>query len=308
MTIMNDQKKAKLYALGTIILWASAFSLTKIALKHFTGDTLGLLRYLVASVCLLVVGIFLKIGLPELKDIPKFFISGALGFTIYMQVFNQAQKTLTSATGSVLIATAPVITALLAGIFYKEKIKFKGWLAISVEFLGILILTLWDGVFTMNKGVYWMLGAAFCISCYNLFQRYYLKKYTALQATAYNIFGGTILLLFFLPKAGSQVLHAPAYQLPVILFLGIFPSCLAYIWWAKGLSLAEKTSDVTNFMFVTPFIAAVIGFLMIGETPTKATFIGGAIIIMGLLLFQRLNSTSGGKKENETGFSANENE
>jgi drug/metabolite transporter (DMT)-like permease len=116
------------------------------------------------------------------------------------------------------------------------------------------------------------------------------------------------LLLFFLPKAGSQVLHAPAYQLPVILFLGIFPSCLAYIWWAKGLSLAEKTSDVTNFMFVTPFIAAVIGFLMIGETPTKATFIGGAIIIMGLLLFQRLNSTSGGKKENETGFSANENE
>lgn len=286
------QNQARAYAFGTVLLWASAFVCTKIALTYFTASAVGVLRYLVASIILVVIIFYKRIGLPERRDVPKFLLSGALGFTFYMITFNEASRSLTSATGSVIIASAPVVTALFANVVFKEKIRPKGWLAIAVEFVGIVILTLWDGVFSMNKGIFWMLGAAVCISGYNLFQRYYMKKYTPLQSTAYNIFAGTVLLLVYLPDAVRQLVRAPIQQWLVVIFMGIFPSALAYLWWTKALSIAEKTSDVTNFMFVTPLITTLMGFLIIGEMPTAATFIGGVIIIIGLLLFQKINAHS----------------
>ncbi|MDP4179269.1 MAG: DMT family transporter [Bacillota bacterium] len=289
MNTLKNQKKSQIYALGTVLLWASAFVSTKIALIYFKPESVGVLRYVVASIFFLVIGFYKRIGLPKRKDIPKFLFSGALGFTFYMITFNKASQSLTSATGSVIIASAPVFTALFASVVFKEKIKTMGWIAIAVEFGGILILALWDGIFSVNGGVFWMFIASICISIYNLFQRYYVKKYSAIQSTAYNIFAGTLFLLIYLPSAAKQLKHVVNYQLFVIIFMGIFPSALAYMFWAKALSIAIKTSDVTNFMFVTPFIAALMGFLIIGETPTLATFAGGAMIIFGLLMFQKIN-------------------
>ncbi len=78
---------------------------------------------------------------------------------------------------------------------------------------------------------------------------------------------------------------APAKQIFVIIYLGVFPSAIAYFLWGTALALAEKTSDVTNFMFVTPLLAVVMGFFIIGEVPSMGTFLGGAIIIAGLILF-----------------------
>lgn len=300
------QNQARVYAFGTVLLWASAFVFTKIALTYFTTSAVGVLRYLVASLFFVIIALCKRIGLPERRDIPKFLLSGALGFTFYMITFNEASRSLSSATGSVIIASAPVLTALFANIVFKEKIKPMGWLGIAVEFIGIVILTLWDGVFSMNSGIFWMLGAAICISSYNLFQRYYLKKYTALQSTAYNILAGTLLLLVYLPNAMEQLIKAPIQKWLVVIYMGIFPSALAYLWWAKALSIAKKTSDVTNFMFVTPLIATLMGFLMIGEAPTAATFIGGFMIIIGLLIFQKINSRSGEIQNNENCMSATE--
>lgn len=286
---MKANYKPQLYALGTILLWASAFPLTKIALTYFTIPAVGTLRYLIASLCFLVIGIVKKIGFPAVRDLPKFFLSGALGFTFYMITFNHASHALTSATGSVIIASAPIMTALLANLIFKEHIKLLSWGAIMIEFLGIIVLALWDGIFSMNSGIFWMLVAALCISCYNLFQRSFKKKYTALQATAYSVFCGAILLLLFFPTTVFQLKEAPTNQWFIILYMGVFPSALAYLWWAQAISTAKKTSDVTNFMFVTPFIASLLGFLLISEAPSLSTYLGGALILIGLILFQKTN-------------------
>lgn len=294
---MNALKpnQSRLYAIGTILLWSSAFALTKIALEYFSPSSIGILRYLCASLLFLFFAFSRRIGLPALKDIPLFLVSGAAGFAIYMTFFNIGAGSISPATASIVIATAPVITAVLALIVFKEKIKQMGWIAIAIEFCGILVLTLWDGVFTINAGILWMLGAAVCISVYNLLQRHTTKKYTALQATAYSVFAGTLLLLFNLPHAAAQLSSASARQLFALLFMGVFPSAIAYLWWSKALSIAEKTSDVTNFMFVTPFLATLLGFLLIGEIPSLSTIVGGVIILAGLFMFQRVKSDSGTK-------------
>ncbi|WP_207706694.1 DMT family transporter [Acetobacterium tundrae] len=65
----------------------------------------------------------------------------------------------------------------------------------------------------------------------------------------------------------NQVIMAPPMQWVYVLILGVFSSAIAYVAWTKALSVAEKTSQVSNNMFLTPFLTSVLGFLIAGEIP-----------------------------------------
>ncbi len=273
------------FAICTVFLWASAYVFTKVALNYFTLFSLGFLRYFVAAIVLIIAARIKKIGLPDFKDIPKFILSGLLGFTLYMITFNIGSKTLSSTTSSIIISSVPILTALIASVFLKERLIALSWIAILIQFSGILVLTLWNGILSINTGVLWMLGAAILLSGYNITQRQYTKKYTAFQSTTYSIVAGSVFLCIFSPEAVSQIIHAPLNQILVVIYLGIFPSAIAYICWSKALSIAEKTSDVSNYMFITPLLSMILGYIVILEVPDIATCIGGSIILFGLLTF-----------------------
>jgi drug/metabolite transporter (DMT)-like permease len=276
----------------TIILWSSGFVFTRVAVRYFNPYALGLLRYGTAAIVLIIIGSFRHVGLPRMRDLPLFFLLGALGFTIYMITFNVAMTTISSATGSILTATVPVITALLSSLFFRERLSLVGWIAVGMEFAGIVLLTLWHGTFSIEKGLVWMMLAAISFAAYNLIQRFATKRYTSMQSTIYSIVAGASLLLVFLPSAIQDLRTAPTTAILTILYLGIFPSAIGFLLWTKALSIAYQMSEVTNFMFITPLLATVLEFSISGELPDPGTIIGGAVILAGLLLFnnrQRLH-------------------
>ena len=273
------------YAMVTIVFWSLAYVLTRLTLQFFSAFSLGFLRYLVASGALLVIAAMTKMQLPRKRDIPWFLASGGIGFFFYMIAFNQGQATVTAATGSVVIATVPVITALFARLVYGEKLMRFQWCAIAVEFVGVTVLTLMNSTFSVNTGLLWLLSAALALSIYNLLQRKLTKTYTALQASAYSILFGTCMLAVFAPTAIQEVSQAPSIQYFYLAVLGVCSSAVAYVSWAKAFSKARKTSQVSNYMFVTPFLTSILGFLLAGEVPDKATLVGGGIILLGVFLF-----------------------
>ena len=63
------------------------------------------------------------------------------------------------------------------------------------------------------------------------------------------------------------------------------PSATAYLLWSKAFSIANKTSDVTNFQFLTPLLSTAMGFAMLGEIPSAATIIGGLLIVASITVF-----------------------
>lgn len=273
------------YAIVTIIFWALAFVLTRLTLQYFSAFSLGFVRYLIASIALIFIAVFTKMKLPQRKDLPWFLLAGFVGFFFYTIAFNQGQATVTVATGSVVIATAPLITALLARFVYKEKLKTHQWVALVVEFAGVIVLTLMTGTFSVNGGLFWLLCAALALSSYNLLQRKLTKTYTALQTSTYSILLGTCLLTVFAPVAARDIVKVPPIQFLYIAILGVCSSAIAYVSWAKAFSKAKKTSQVSNYMFVTPFLTSLLGFLIAGEVPDKATLVGGSIILLGVMIF-----------------------
>ena len=273
------------YAWVTIFFWSLAYVFTRLCLQHFSAFSLGFLRYLFASAALVVVAAGMKLRLPEKRDLPLFIAAGATGFFGYMIAFNQGAALVTSATGSVVVATVPVITALFARFAYREKLKGFQWAAIVLEFAGVAVLTLMNSSFSVNRGLYWLMLASLVLAAYNLLQRKLTKKYSALQASTYSIFCGTILLAVFAPGAMKELAAAPAEQYFYLLVLGVGCGAIAYVTWAKAFAKAKQTSQVSNYIFLTPFLTSLIAFLVAGEVPDRATVIGGGIILLGVMIF-----------------------
>ncbi len=282
---MKLKNSFHVYAMITIIFWSLAYVLTKLALQYFTAFSLGFLRYFIASCTLLIVALIIKMKLPRKADLPWFMLAGAAGFFLYMIAFNKGQQSVTASTGSVVIATVPVLTALLARFLCKEKLSGLQWLAIAIEFVGVCVLTLMNGIFSINTGVLWLFFAALALSAYNLLQRKLTKTYTALQTSAFSVFFGTILLAVFLPASIQDVSHAPGIQLFYLAVLGIFSGAIAHVTWSKAFAQAKQTSQVSNYMFITPFLTSILGFIIADETPEPPTLVGGAIILFGVLIF-----------------------
>lgn len=273
------------YAMVTILFWSLAYVLTRLTLQYFSAFSLGFLRYFVASCALIVMAVAAKLQLPRKKDLPWFVLAGGIGFFLYMIAFNQGQATVTAATGSIVIATVPVITALFARFVYQETLKSYQWVAILIEFTGVTVLTLMNSTFSVNWGLLWLLLAALALSVYNLLQRKLTREYTALQASTFSILFGTCMLTIFAPSAVEEIYLAPVIQYFYLAVLGIGSSAVAYVSWAKAFAKAKKTSQVSNYMFVTPFLTSVLGFLLADEVPDRATIVGGSIILLGVLLF-----------------------
>lgn len=275
----------QLYALATVFCWSLAFVITRMTLPYFSAASLGFLRYLTASTALAVIAVVTKMKPPKAADWPLFFLGGFFGFFLYMLVFNRGLASVPAATASVVNATVPVVTALIAGVVYRERIRGFQWAAIVIELIGVAVLTVMSGGLSRSGGLKWLFLAALALSSYNIVQRRLTKTYTAMQASTYSIFAGTLLLSVFAPAAFRELSAAPAEQYVYVALLGIFPSAVAYVSWSVAFSKAERTTQVSNFTVLTLFFTSLMGVVLLHEMPDPATLCGGGITLAGVLLF-----------------------
>lgn len=283
---MTKKQKVNLLGFATVFLWASAFPITKIVQEDFTSNPLGFLRCSVAAILLLILGKLCHIHKPKKEDLPLFILSGAMGFTLYMVTFNTGIQTLTSATSSIIIAITPIITAVVASKLFGEKIRPVGWVCILAAFIGVLVLLLWDGVLSINIGLIWTICASLVFVAYNIISRKLAQKgYTSLEIVTYSMLFGAILLGFCAAESFRQLAASDAKHILSLVYLGAFPSAAAYFFWGRAMHFADRTSEVTNFMFVTPLLSTIMGFVLLKEVPNLGTFIGGAIIIISIIFF-----------------------
>lgn len=284
---------SQFYAFLTVAIWSSAYVYTKVALLTFSATALGLLRCGVATLCLMTLLTFYRQLAVKWRHIPVFMLSGASGFTLYFIAFNTGSLSLNPTTASIIIALCPIISALLALVVFKEKLRISQWLATLTAFSAVLFISLQEGSLLISQGIIWMLGAAALLALYNVIQRRMNRQISALQMTAYSFLFGTVMLLGYAPDALSELQDAPSDAIALVIYLGLFPGAVAYITWGKALSLAENTGQVTNWMFLTPCLALLLEYVVTDSYPGKATLAGGSIILICLLCFLRKNKNHG---------------
>ena len=292
---LGNKIKMNVFAFLTVLLWGSGFPFTRAIGDEISSSSLALIKCFLAAVILLIIGKACHIRKPFCKkDLIWFFISGIFGFSVYSIFYNMGLATLTSATGSIITAASPILTSIAVFKLYDEKINIIGWLSIACAFIGVAVLLLWNGVLSINIGILWMFLCAAVFAGYNVLNRKFSEAgYTAMEVVTYSALFGAIQLLFFMPQAVNEVIHASPSSILAAVYLGVMTSGIAYYFWSKAILLAERISEVSNYLFINPLIAAIIGFLMLHEVPDMGTFIGGVIIIASVIVF----SLKGSPKE-----------
>jgi len=273
-----------IFALLTIVMWSAGNVLTRVAVRYYTPDALAFLRYAVAAAALAVCARMMKMRLPAPRDVPVFILGGILGFALYAFAFNAGLRTITASEFSFILSAVPIFTAILARVILKEKIGLLGWACVAGGFTGVGIIAVSGGGMAFRAGALWACFTAFLGASYYVFQRKLFGRYSPLEITTYCSVAGAAMLAVFAPNSLPQLIHAPAYQIVVLVILGVFPAAAAYLSWSYALSAAEKTSQVTNYMFFTPILTTLLGAAMISELPPASTYAGGALVLACVLL------------------------
>lgn len=272
----------------TLLLWASAF----VAIRHLGHDVnygaLSLGRLLVASVVLAALVFRRPRRWPGARDWPLLLLCGAAWLGVYNLALNAAEQRIDAGTAALVVQVGPLLVALLATVFLKERMT--RWLAIGmvVGFAGVVVIGRGsaEGGHGDLVGVLLAGLAAVTYAIGVLAQKPLLRRLPGLEVTFIACLVGAVVSL---PWAGDLVRTVrtdPPSDLLWIAYLGVFPTAIAFSTWAFALSHTDA-GKMALTTFLVPFLATGMAWLALGEVPAVTAFVGGALCIVGVLLTRR---------------------
>jgi drug/metabolite transporter (DMT)-like permease len=275
-------------ALVTVVLWASAFVGIRSVKGEFSAGALTLGRLLVGTLILTVVALGRHARLPRRADLPLLVACGLLWFGLYNLALNEAEHKVDAGTAAMLVNINPILVALMAGIFLHEGFPRRLLAGCAIAFSGAAVIGLATSHASSGAGAGALLCviAAFASAAGLVLQKPLLRRMSALEATWLACSVGTVACLPFAPQLLRQVGDAHASKLAWIVYLGIFPTAVAFTTWSFALARTEAGRLGSTTYLVVP-MAIVLGWLILSETPPVVALAGGALCILGAALARR---------------------
>lgn len=272
----------------TLVLWASAF----VAIRHlghdFSPGALSLGRLLVGSLCLGIAALGRGLPRPTGREWASIVTIGVLWFGVYNVALNAGELRVDAGTAAMLIQVSPVLIAVLAAIFLGERFTayLVTGLALAFAGVGLISASSGDGADRDLLGVGLCLLAALAYSVSLILQKPLVSRLPAIHITWMACSVGAVVCLPFAGQLVSEVRDAPASSTWWLVYLGVFPTAIAFTTYAFALRhMSASNLGVTTYL--VPPIAIVMGLVFLGEAPPTMAYAGGVLALVGVSLARR---------------------
>lgn len=270
------------------LLWGGSFFLIEIAVPHLPVLTIVWLRVTLAAGVLALVMAATGVPFPAVRLWPALMVMGALNNALPFTAFVLAQGQITAALASILNATTPLFTLIVAAVLSREERLTPARLAGLV--LGLAGVAVMVGGAASTGGVadalpYLLcLGAALSYAFASVWGRRFHRLGLAPMTTAFGMLTASALMLAPLVAIIDQpwTLPAPpATALVAIAGLALVSTALAYLLYFRLLADAGAV-NVALVTFLVPASAIALGIVILGETVLPRHLAGLALILAGL--------------------------
>ena len=289
-----------------MLIWAGAGIAVKEALLLFEPLTLIVLRFTIAVILMLSVGLIFRgneiIGLQQLekRDFPLFLLGGILQPFLYFIFETYTYQSFASPTiAEAMLSTQPIWAPLFAFILLREQVTRNNIIGILVSTAGMLLLLL-VGSQDFALGNPWGILLAFLtVSCsvgYSVVLRRIPSKYSALSIVFYV--QSISLVLFYILWGGNQLLNPSTPELlnsstselltPIlsVLYLAVLASVTAFILFCYTVRYIGVTR-ANIFNNIRPVFTALLMLIIFHEQLPIWKWIGIIVIIIGLFISQK---------------------
>jgi drug/metabolite transporter (DMT)-like permease len=271
----------------TLTLWASAF----VAIRHlghdFSAGSLSLGRLSVGAIALGAVAVSRGVPRPSRRDWLSLVVIGVLWFGVYNVSLNQGERHVDAGTAAMLIQISPVLIALLATLFLGDR--FTGWLGLglALAFAGVVLIGLSQpGGHNDLVGVGLCLVAALVYSVSLVVQKPLVSRLSALHVTWLACTIGAVACLPFAGQLVDDTSHASASDVWWVVYLGVFPTAIAFTTYAYALRhMTASSLGITTYL--VPPLTIFLGWLLLGEVPPSMAYAGGALALVGVAVARR---------------------
>lgn len=269
------------------ILWGGSFFFSKVAIAEVRPFTLVLGRVGIAAIALNVVVVATGNRMPSsLKTWGMFLIMGALNNLIPFSLIFWGQTQIASGLASMLNATTPVWTALVAHLFTKdERLTANRLVGVLFGLGGVAVMIGPDALRGLGLNVLAQLAVVGAAISY-AFAGVFGKRFKGLSPYVTAAGQVTCTTLMMIPIA---LLVDRPWQLPVpgpatlgaLAALGLLSTALAYVIFFRLLATAGATNSLLVTLLV-PVSALVLGAVVLGERLDVRHFVGMGLIGLGL--------------------------
>ena len=292
-----------------MLIWAGAGIAVKEALIVFSPLTLIVLRFTLAVLIMLAVGLsfrrneILGLQLVAKRDIPLFLLGGLFQPFLYFIFETYTYQSFASPTiAEAMLSTQPVLAPIFAFLLLRERVTRNNILGIILSTIGMLLLLL-VGSDDFSLGSPWgILLAIVTVSMsvsYSVVLRRIPTRYSSLSIVFYV--QSFSLFLFYIVWVvmgeASTILHNSALLLHhstqllhsgiAVLYLAIFASVAAFVLFCYTVRKIGVTR-ANVFNNVRPVFTAMLMWLIFDEVLPIWKLIGIIIIIVGLFISQKV--------------------
>ncbi len=276
----------------TLVLWASAF----VAIRHlgtdFSAGPLSLGRLLVGALALAVVALGRGVPRPTGRQWVSIVTIGVLWFGVYNVALNEGEQRVDAGTAAMLIQISPVLIAVLAAIFLSEKFTPQLALGLALAFSGVAVI----GLAGSPDGDRDVVGVGLCLLAAVVYavslvlQKPLVAKLPAVHVTWLACSVGAVACLPFAGGLVGEIGDAPASSIVWLVYLGVFPTAIAFTTYAFALRhMSASSLGVTTYL--VPVLTIVMSLVFLDEVPPGPAYLGGALALVGVAVARRTART-----------------